>query len=140
MQPVAKRQLSFPLPTTIRESILKLQLPVRSLALSTGDKEGELIESPPDDQGQCIAREAWKTHDGPLRLCPLRAQAGFSSWLTNRLRALRMQTAGSGESLLLSEVWAVDRCFPSLSLSSWVVTLFFQLSSFLPHPILDARP
>lgn len=95
VQPVAKRQLSFPLPTTIRESILKLQLPVRSLALSTGDKEGELIESPPDDQGLCIARETWKTYDGPLRLCPLRAQAGFSSWLTNCLRALRMQTAGS---------------------------------------------
>lgn len=88
VEPVAKRQLSIPLPTTIRESILELQLPVRSLALGTGDKEGKLIESPPEDQGQCIAREAWKTHEGPLRLCPLRAQTGFSSGLTNRLRAL----------------------------------------------------
>lgn len=56
VEPVAKRQLSFPLPTTIRESIL-----------------GELIESPPEDQGQCIARETWKTYDRPLRLCPLRS-------------------------------------------------------------------
>lgn len=87
VEPVAKRQLSFPLPTTIRESILELQLPMRSLALGTGDKEGKLIESPPEDQGQCIAREAWKTHDRLLRLRPLRAQRGFSS-LTNRLRAL----------------------------------------------------
>lgn len=140
MEPVAKRQLSIPLPTTIRESILELQLPMRSLALGTGDKEIKLIESPPEDQGQCIAREAWKTHEGPLRLCPLRAQTGFSSGLTNCLRALRMQTEdqsswlGRSESLLLSEVWAVDRCFPSLPLSSWGVTLFFQPS--VPPPVL----
>lgn len=77
MEPVAKRQLSSPLPTTIRESILELQLPMRSLALGTGDKEGKLIESPPEDQGQCIAREAWKTRGTPKTVpspCPNRLQ------------------------------------------------------------------